>query len=250
MRISQHIPRRTTHKAEKVSKNKRHEPVIETTPTTPLKMLQPLKPATRNHERYLQSLQENVVTICLGPAGTGKSFMAVGHGASQLVAGRIDRILMTRPMIQCSDVDEIGFLPGDLTTKIDPFLLPLTEPLEQFLGREHVEQLAKAGAIEIFPVSLMRGRSFKNTLLIIDEAQNCTMKQLRMLLTRIDKGTTVVVCGDAKQSDLAPGENKFEKVVFLLSTVKGVGVVRLHKEDNMREPIIVDIDAKFDLLLP
>lgn len=203
------------------------------------------KPKTLNQEKYLEAIRGKTVTICTGPAGTGKSFLSCGVAAQMFNEKKIDRIVLTRPLAECDE--EVGILPGDLLEKISDSMRPMLDALEEFLGAKAVEQMIATGQIDIVPLAKMRGLTFKNSFVMLDEAQNATMRQLRMFLTRIGTESKVVVSGDHTQSDLPyTGQNSLMDVIdrFSVNCHKNIAIVKLGREDIVRHPLIQWMDER------
>lgn len=208
-----------------------------------------IKPRTKNHAAYLKSMADNTITFALGPAGGGKTYMAVGYASSLLAAGAIKKIVLCRPMVQAGDTDEIGFLPGDVGLKAGPFMAPLTDALLDFFGAQDIDRLVESGALQVLPISLMRGKSLRSSFVIVDEAQNCTAKQVRLVLTRIEAGCKVVLAGDQGQSDISHIHPIDEIADWLTGTscgqpIAGIGRVKFGYDDNQRDPLITEIDKR------
>lgn len=211
--------------------------------TTPTSTVIPfIKGHTRNHQDYLDAIKESIITICLGPAGTGKTYMAAGMAAIMLLEGKCKKIVLTRPVIECGE--RIGFLPGDKDEKMHPYLLPLLDVLEEFLGKENVAMLRTKGIIEICPLAHMRGRTFKNAVIIADELQNATGTQIKMLITRLGLKSKLVLNGDITQSDI-PGFDRYNsplnKIADRLLDNDKVDVIEMDKHDIMRNPFLIEI---------
>ncbi len=206
---------------------------------------QKLKPGSPNQPKYFKAIETSTVTICTGPCGTGKTFVACGIAAQMLREQRIDKIILTRPLITCGK--GFGFLPGDLDQKVSPYMIPLLDALEEFLGLGYMERCLRDGYIEITPLDLMRGRSIKHAFIICDEAQNATFEQLHMLATRLDKNTRLVITGDASQTDLPhKGPNPLSEVIerFTPQCHPDISIVRLTHDDIMRPGIVRWIDER------
>jgi len=187
------------------------------------------------------------VTFGLGASGSGKTFMAAGFAAQELAAGRIERIILSRPLVQCGG-DHLGFLPGDLSAKVSPFMAPLLDAIGQFFEQSDISRMLESRQLQVTPLELMRGISPKNTIIVIDEAQNCSRVQLEMALTRLDVGTRIVFCGDERQSDI--GGSPISEVARLLTfpvSLDSVTVVRFGREDNMRSPIVAAIAERLGI---
>ena len=196
-----------------------------------------VKCKTLGQKRYIQALREHELVFGIGPAGTGKTYLAVAMAVLAFKNKEVDRIILTRPAVEAGE--KLGFLPGDLQSKVDPYLRPLYDALQEFLGLETYRQLTERGAIEVAPLAYMRGRTLNSAYIILDEAQNCSVEQMKMFLTRFGEGSRVVVTGDITQIDL-PRERRSGLVHALevLSDVKGVSIVRLSHKDVVRHELV------------
>ena len=195
----------------------------------------PLEAQTPNQKDYIRAIVENDIVFCSGPSGSGKSFVAAGIAASHLHRGEIEKIIVTRPLV-CTGKD-IGSLPGELDEKIAPYLLPMKENLRYFLGQSYYGLYDNDGAIEYKPLEVMRGATFHNTYMILDEAQNCTIDQIKMFITRMGKNSKVLINGDINQDDLR-GRSGLDHCMHKLSDIKGVAICRLTYDDIQRNGII------------
>lgn len=190
---------------------------------------------TENHQYYIDSILDNEITICTGPAGSGKSYISAGIFARMLQQGEVDQIIATRPLV-CAGKD-IGSLPGEMHEKIAPYLKPIEENIRSFLGQANYGNHLNNGRIRYEPLEVMRGATFNRSCMILDEAQNCTLEQLKMFITRMGKDSKIVINGDVKQSDIG-GQNGLSILTNKLRTVEGVGVCTLSYEDIQRNGII------------
>lgn len=195
-----------------------------------------IKPQNANQEKLITAMAENNLVIAAGPAGTGKTYLAIAAAVEALEAGRVDRIILSRPAVEAGET--LGFLPGDLQEKMSPFLRPLYDALSDRLGGKRLKQYLAEGSIEIAPIGYMRGRTLNNAFVVIDEAQNCTYGQLKMLVTRLGWHSTMVLTGDPDQSDLLDGISGMNDMAERLSTVRGIAVVRLTDQDVVRHPLV------------
>lgn len=208
-------------------------------PPAPRKVL---KPKSKNQALYIKSMMDNDVTFCSGPAGSGKTALAVGLASQFLLEGRIEKIVITRPVVESGR--GLGFLPGTLTEKILPYLIPIIEEMKLYLGPDVFGQSKGSNIIEMCPLEYMRGRNFHNTFMILDEAQNATFEQIKMFLTRIGMNSKAVINGDISQTDLDDrSEGGLDDCMTRLATVEGVGVCKLFGSDIVRNKIIADILA-------
>ena len=186
---------------------------------------------------YMQALARDDMIFALGPAGTGKTYLAVAQAVSQLISGSVDRLILSRPAVEAGE--RLGFLPGDMKEKVDPYLRPLYDALYDMLPTEQVERRIASGEIEIAPIAFMRGRTLNDAFIILDEAQNTTPAQMKMFLTRFGMRSRMVVCGDPKQVDLPePGKSGLHDAVDRLSGVKGIAIVPFTVADVVRHPLV------------
>jgi len=192
---------------------------------------------TRGQERYLRALKQNELVFCVGPAGTGKTYLAVAMAVSALRRGQIKKIVLVRPAVEAGE--HLGFLPGDLEAKINPYLRPLLDALHDLMNYDQIRRYMGTDLIEIAPLAYMRGRTLNDAVIILDEGQNATIPQMKMFLTRMGQNARIVVTGDITQVDL-PAETKsgLADAVERLSTVPGVGMVWLDKSDIVRHPLV------------
>ncbi|HEX2590084.1 MAG TPA: PhoH family protein [Rhizomicrobium sp.] len=187
-------------------------------------------------QKLLEAIDEKAVVVAIGPAGTGKTYLAIAKAVEALEAGRISRIVLSRPAVEAGE--SLGFLPGALQDKLAPYLRPLYDALTERLGTKRLKALLADGIIEIAPVAFMRGRTLNNCFVVIDEAQNCTYVQLKMLLTRLGWRSTMVLTGDPDQTDLLPGISGLGDIAVKLEQVSDIGVVRLGDGDIVRHPLV------------
>jgi phosphate starvation-inducible protein PhoH and related proteins len=206
----------------------------------------PIFPKTSNQQRFTESLIKNQISIATGPAGTGKTFLSIAVACRMLQMGEIEKLVLTRPAVEAGE--SLGFLPGDLVQKVDPYLRPIYDALHDCLGIEKVQVLISLNKIEIAPIAFMRGRTLKSSFIILDEAQNCTIMQLKMILTRLGKDSKMAISGDTTQIDLASGKSGLEKVAKALHDIQGIGIIHLGKEDITRHPLIETIVNRLDTL--
>ena len=196
----------------------------------------PIRPSNPRQMAYVNSLANNLITLGIGPAGTGKTFLGIAMACSFLVRGKCSRIIITRPAVEAGE--SLGFLPGALEQKIDPYLRPVYDALYECLGREQVNDIITSRQIEIAPLAYMRGRTLNNAVVILDESQNCTTTQLKMFLTRLGRNSLMCLSGDITQVDLPLHQSGFAATAKLLEKVDGIGVVYFHKEDIVRNPVV------------
>jgi phosphate starvation-inducible PhoH-like protein len=194
-------------------------------------------PRSATQIRYMEALTRNDIIFALGPAGTGKTYLAVAQAVAQLITGSVDRLILSRPAVEAGE--KIGFLPGDMKEKVDPYLRPLYDALYDCLPAEQVERRIASGEIEIAPIAFMRGRTLANSFIILDEAQNTTPGQMKMFLTRFGEHSRMVVCGDPKQTDLPdPNASGLNDAVGRLEGVESIAMVRFGIADVVRHPIV------------
>ena len=198
--------------------------------------LKTVKPRTANQEVLMKAIDEHALTIAVGPAGTGKTYLAVSKAVEALNAGRIARIVITRPVVEAGE--SLGFLPGDINEKMDPWMRPIYDALSDRLGAKQVRQMVRDGTVEVAPLAYMRGRTISRSFLVVDEAQNMTFPQIKMLLTRLGWHSTMVITGDPDQSDLLPGVSGLAEAVHRLDALDGIAVVRLTAQDIVRHPLV------------
>jgi phosphate starvation-inducible PhoH-like protein len=207
-----------------------------------------IRPKTGGQKRYVDAIRENVITFGIGPAGTGKSWLAVAMAVHALQSKQVDRIILTRPAVEAGE--NLGFLPGDLAAKIDPYLRPLYDALFDMVEQEGAQRLVDRGTVEVAPLAFMRGRTLNKSFIILDEAQNTTPEQMKMFLTRIGFGSRAVVTADMTQVDLPNGRSAMAGLERILGGIDGVGFVHLGSRDVVRHPIvqkIVDAYERVDL---
>jgi phosphate starvation-inducible PhoH-like protein len=204
-----------------------------------------IAPKTAAQARYLDLLESCDLVLASGPAGTGKTFLAVAYGASLLLRGEVDRLIVTRPAVEAGE--RLGFLPGDLTEKVDPYMAPVWEALTEILGPEQLRRRRDKGEIEVAPIAFMRGRTLNHAFVIMDEAQNASRLQTKMVLTRLGEGARMAVTGDPSQVDLVnAADSGLSHAVRILSGVKGVGVAEFAAEDVVRHPLVERIVKAYD----
>ena len=201
----------------------------------------PVKPKTAGQKRYVDAIRKSMIVFGTGPAGTGKTYLAIAMAVTAFQREEVSRIILTRPAIEAGE--KLGFLPGDLQSKIDPYLRPLYDALYQIMGQENFQRNMEKGAIEVAPLAYMRGRTLDNSFIILDEAQNTTPAQMKMFLTRIGFGSKAVITGDASQKDLAPGVISGLDVArkVLSSKVKEIAFIDLTGKDVVRHPLVQKI---------
>jgi phosphate starvation-inducible PhoH-like protein len=198
-----------------------------------------VRPKTAGQKRYTDAIANNVITFAIGPAGTGKSYLAVALAVQALQAKQVERIILTRPAVEAGE--RLGFLPGDMMAKIDPYLRPLYDALYDMLTPEGAQRLIENGRIEVAPLAYMRGRTLNASFIILDEAQNTTPEQMKMFLTRIGFGSKAVITGDVTQIDLEGGKSGLVNLEQILSGIEGLAFVHLDARDVVRHKIVQDI---------
>ena len=197
----------------------------------------PVKPKTLGQKSYVDKIRKNMITFGVGPAGTGKTYLAMAMAITAFREEEVSRIILTRPAIEAGE--KLGFLPGDLQSKVDPYLRPLYDALYNIMGPEQYLANAEKGLIEVAPLAYMRGRTLDNAYIILDEAQNTTPAQMKMFLTRIGFGSKVIVTGDLTQKDLEEGQRSgLEDAMFILKNVEGIAFSELTSEDVVRHPLV------------
>lgn len=198
-----------------------------------------IRPKTSGQKRYVEAIAEHIVTFGVGPAGTGKSWLAVAMAVQALQRKEVERIVLTRPAVEAGE--RLGFLPGDLMAKVDPYLRPLYDALNDMVGAEGSQRLLERGTVEVAPLAFMRGRTLNNSFIILDEAQNTTPEQMKMFLTRIGFGSKAVVTGDVTQVDVPGGRSGLADLERILGGIDGVEFVHLTGRDVVRHKIVQDI---------
>jgi phosphate starvation-inducible PhoH-like protein len=199
-----------------------------------------VRPKTHGQQKYMEAIRENTLTFGIGPAGTGKTYLAMAAAVDGLVSGSVRRILLTRPAVEAGE--RLGFLPGDLTAKVDPYLRPLYDALWDMLGPEETASLIERGTIEIAPLAYMRGRTLNDACVVLDEAQNTTPEQMKMFLTRLGFNSKMIITGDVSQTDLPTGRLSGLRVVRdILVDIPGVAFVELTARDVVRHRIVASI---------
>ncbi len=202
---------------------------------------------SENQSRYIEALRTHDLVFALGPAGTGKTYLAVAMGVQKLLSGEIDRIILSRPAVEAGE--QLGFLPGDLREKVDPYLRPLYDALYDMMPSDQVEKRLHSGEIEIAPLAYMRGRTLSHAYVILDEAQNTTKTQMKMFLTRMGEGSCMVVTGDLSQVDLPKGVSSgLRESVSILEKTKGVGIHHFTPQDVVRHPLVARIVEAYENL--
>lgn len=205
----------------------------------------PVKPKTLGQKKYVESIKENTIVIGVGPAGTGKTYLAVAMAVNAFRAKEVNRIILTRPAVEAGE--KLGFLPGDLQSKVDPYLRPLYDALFDMLGAENFNKYLERGNIEVAPLAYMRGRTLDDSFIILDEAQNTTPEQMKMFLTRMGFNSKVVVTGDVTQIDLPDGKRSgLVEVTKILKNMEQIDVIRFTGKDVVRHKLVQDIIRAYE----
>ncbi len=202
-------------------------------------------PKTLNQSLYLKALNENDIVFGIGPAGTGKTYIAVLYASQLLKKQKIRKIVLVRPAVEAGE--KLGFLPGDLKEKVDPYLIPLYDSLEDCFGKENVEKMIEKGIVEIAPLAYMRGRTLDNSMIILDEAQNTTLPQMKMFLTRLGFNSKMIITGDMTQIDLLnKNQSGLIEASRILKGINGIKFIEFEKNDVMRNPIVYKIIERYE----
>ena len=203
-----------------------------------------IRPSTAGQKRYADAIASSTITFGIGPAGTGKSYLAVAAAVQALHRKEVHRIVLTRPAVEAGE--RLGFLPGDLMAKVDPYLRPLYDALYEMVGSDGTQRLMEKGTIEVAPLAFMRGRTLNDSFIILDEAQNTTPEQMKMFLTRIGFGSKAVVTGDLTQIDLGGSRSGLSNIEGILGGIEGITFVHLTPRDVVRAKIVADVVAAYD----
>ena len=204
-----------------------------------------IKCRTLGQKRYVEMMRKNLLTFAVGPAGTGKTYLAMAMAVVALKNKEVERIILTRPAVEAGE--KLGFLPGDLAQKVDPYLRPLYDAMYDLMGAEAYQRLAERGTVEVAPLAYMRGRTLSDSFVILDEAQNTTTHQIKMFLTRMGFGTRMVVTGDVTQIDLPQGKRSgLKEAVEVLSGVEGIGIATLDHRDVVRHELVQTIVKAYE----
>ena len=205
----------------------------------------PIKPKTLGQKQYVDAIRNNMIVFGIGPAGTGKTYLAMAMAITAFKSNEVSRIILTRPAIEAGE--KLGFLPGDLQSKVDPYLRPLYDALYQIMGAESFAKNMEKGLIEVAPLAYMRGRTLDNAYIILDEAQNTTPAQMKMFLTRIGFGSKVIITGDASQKDLAPdAKSGLDVAMKVLSKIDDIAFCNLTSKDVVRHPLVQKIVKAYE----
>ena len=205
----------------------------------------PVKPKTLGQKQYIDLIRKKMIVFGVGPAGTGKTYLGMSMAIQAFKNGEVGRIILTRPAIEAGE--KLGFLPGDLQSKIDPYLRPLYDALYQIMGADSYLHNSEKGLIEVAPLAYMRGRTLDNAFIILDEAQNTTQAQMKMFLTRIGFGSKVIITGDQSQKDLPAGQvSGLDVALKVLKNIDDIGICRFSNEDVVRHPLVQKIVKAYD----
>jgi len=206
----------------------------------------PLTPKTAGQLRYVEAMAQHDLTFCTGPAGTGKTYLAMAMAVAALRDETVSRIVLTRPIVEAGEA--LGFLPGDMMDKVDPYLRPLHDALHDIMGLQKFQRHLARGSIEVIPLAYMRGRTLNDAFIVLDEAQNTTPSQMKMALTRLGFGSTMVVTGDVTQTDLPPGQSVgLTHALGILQHIEGIAVCRLTGDDIVRHGLVQRIVSAYDM---
>ena len=212
----------------------------------------PIRPKTFGQKKYVEAIDNNMIVFGSGPAGTGKTYLAMAKAITAFKKGEVERIILTRPAIEAGE--KLGFLPGDLQSKIDPYLRPLYDALYEIMGAESFQKNMEKGLIEVAPLAYMRGRTLDNAFIVLDEAQNTTESQMKMFLTRIGFGSKAIITGDQSQKDLAAGtKSGLDIALKVVRNIEGIAICNLTSQDVVRHPLvqrIVEAYEKYDASKP
>ncbi len=205
----------------------------------------PIKCKTVGQKKYVDLMKKNTVTFGVGPAGTGKTYLAVAIAVNAYKAKQVEKIILTRPAVEAGE--KLGFLPGDLQEKVNPYLRPLYDALQEMLGLDTYNKMLERGTIEIAPLAYMRGRTLNNAYVILDEAQNTTREQIKMFLTRLGEGSKMIITGDLTQIDLPKGlTSGLKHAIRILKDIDDIGIIRLNERDVVRHPLVQKIVKAYE----
>jgi phosphate starvation-inducible PhoH-like protein len=203
-----------------------------------------IKCKTLGQRKYVRAIDTNTVVFGIGPAGTGKTYLAVAKAYDEFKKGNVEKIILTRPALEAGE--KLGFLPGDLQEKVDPYLRPLYDALGEMFGIEYYPKLMEKGAIEVAPLAYMRGRTLSHAVIILDEAQNTTQEQMKMFLTRLGEGSKMIITGDDTQIDLSGKQSSLKSVPYILKGIDGIAIIKLDKSDVVRSELVQQIIMAYE----
>lgn len=207
-------------------------------------LIREIKAKSDNQQKYLNAIYDNEIVFCIGPAGTGKTMLSCSCAAKFLAEGKIDKIILCRPAVEAGE--KLGYLPGTLEDKINPYLRPIYDALEYFMGRAAVNDFIEQGSIEIVPLAFMRGRTLSNAFVILDEAQNTNVKQMHMFLTRMGENSHFVINGDITQTDLETQSSGLKDAWDRLGNIHGIKLIELERQDIIRHPLVQKIVDRYE----
>ena len=210
----------------------------------PIPRRKPIVPKTKHQGEFITAMSANTIIFGVGPAGTGKTFLATAYGASLLARGEVNKFIACRPAVEAGE--KLGFLPGDMNEKIDPYLQPIWDALNMVLGGDEVERRKASGEIEVAPLAFMRGRTLSNAFVVIDEAQNATVAQMKMALTRLGENAKYAVTGDPSQSDLPRGQGGLSHALSILGGIEDITMIEFDADDVVRHPLVGKIVKAYD----
>lgn len=204
-----------------------------------------IRPKTHGQKQYIDLIKKNMIVLGVGPAGTGKTYLAMAHAITAFKNNEVNRIILTRPAIEAGE--KLGFLPGDLQSKVDPYLRPLYDALYEIMGAESFLKNMEKGLIEVAPLAYMRGRTLDNAFIVLDEAQNTTQEQMKMFLTRLGYGSKAIITGDITQKDLPDNKKSgLEVALKVLKDIEGIGIAMLTQQDVVRHPLVQKIVVAYE----
>lgn len=236
--------RKNQRRSKKQEEKEQHAPKELPTDRQP-KNLKPVKPRNPHQEQYLQTIESNIITVSSGPAGSGKTYLAVYEALKHHWSKEIKRIIISRPAVEAGE--KLGFLPGGLEDKVDPYMRPIYDALYDIIGIPLTQEKMQRGYIEIAPLAFMRGRTFNNCFIILDEAQNATYEQLKMAVTRVGEGCKMVINGDPNQTDLPRHtQNGLGRLIEVVRGIEDIGVIEFNRDDIVRSKVVTDLVAAFE----
>ena len=237
--VRQHQAFRETRFLNRSSNDANWDPLATIDEQRDRRYVRNVRPMSDNQKRLMEAVATHSLTFAIGPAGTGKTYLAIAQAVEALEKGSVSRIVLTRPAVEAGE--NLGFLPGALEDKLDPYLRPLFDALGERLGGKRLRQMMSDGTIEIAPVAYMRGRTLNNAFVVIDEAQNCTYAQIKMLLTRLGWHSTMVITGDPEPTDLLPELSGLGEIARRMDALERIAVVRMTRDDVVRHPLVAEM---------